>query len=55
MKKMVKVYYKPTCATAVIPTSAADANPFTGGAFVYFAPSAGKSFPGYADHVTVQP
>ena len=41
------VYYKPTCSTAVIPTSAADAVPFAGEAFLYFAPSKSNNFPGY--------
>ncbi len=47
-KKQVKVIYKPTCSTVVIPTSAADADPFTGEAFLFFAPSAGNNFPGFA-------
>ena len=46
-KKTVKVIYKPTCATVVIPTSAATADPFTGEAFLYFAPSPGNNFPGF--------
>ena len=45
-KKKVPVYYKPTCATVVIPTSAVDDDPFTGEAFLFFAPSAGNNFPG---------
>ena len=44
-KKMVKVYYKPTCSTVVIPTSAADVKPFEGHAFLYFAPSSTNNFP----------
>ena len=47
-KKMVPVYYKPTCATVVIPTSAADADSFTGFVPLYFAPSAANNFPGFA-------
>ena len=47
-KKMVPVYYKPTCATVVIPTSAADADSFTGKVHLYFAPSAANNFPGFA-------
>ena len=46
-KKKTTVYYKPTCSTAVIPTSTADAVPFTGETFLYFAPSKGNNFPGY--------
>ena len=46
-KKTVKVYYKPTCSTAVIPTSVADADPFSGVVFLYFAPSTANNFPGY--------
>ena len=46
-KKGKAVIYKPTCSTAVIPTSAADAVPFTGETFLYFAPSPANSFPGY--------
>ena len=42
------VYYKPTCSTVVIPTSAVDADPFTGEAPLYFAPSAANNFPGFA-------
>ncbi len=47
-KKTVKVYYKPTCKTVVVPTSAADAEPFTCEAILYFAPSAANGFPGCA-------
>ena len=46
-KKTVKVIYKPTCVTVVIPTSEATADPFTGEAFLYFAPSPGNNFPGF--------
>ena len=52
-KKTVKVYYKPTCATVVIPTSAPDADPFTGEAFLYFAPSSANNFPGLVGNVEV--
>ncbi len=47
-KKTVKVYYKPTCQTVVIPTSAADAAAFTGETLLYFAPSAPYEFEGFA-------
>ena len=50
-KKTVKVVYKATCATVAIPTSAADAEPFAGGAWVYFAPSAVNGFAGFAGWV----
>ena len=50
-KKTVKVIYKATCSTAVIPTAPADANPFTGEAFLYFAPSPGNGFGGLAGWV----
>ena len=46
-KKTVKVIYKPTCETVVIPISEATADPFTGEAFLYFAPSPGNNFPGF--------
>ena len=52
-KKMVKVYYKPTCSTVVIPTSAAASNPFTSVAYLYFAPSAANNFPGFAGWMPV--
>ena len=45
-KKTVKVIYKATCSTVVIPTSTADADPFTGEIFLYFAPSTGNGFDG---------
>ena len=45
-KKGKAVIYKPTCSTVVIPTSAADANPFTGEVPLYFAPSSVNNFPG---------
>jgi hypothetical protein len=35
------VYYKPTCSTVVIPTSAPDADTFTGCIYLYFAPVSG--------------
>ena len=50
-KKTVKVYYKPICSTVVLPTSSADAEPFTGAAFLYFAPSPANSFPGWIGSV----
>ena len=46
--KMVPVYYKPTCATVVIPTSAADAETFTGYVPLFFAPSPSNGFGGFA-------
>ncbi len=46
-KKMVKVIYKATCNTVVTPTSPADADPFTGEVYLYFAPSPANGFPGY--------
>ena len=52
-KKTVKVIYKPTCATVVIPTAAADADPFTGDVPLFFAPSAGNSFQGLTGWVQV--
>ena len=42
------VYYKPTCSTVVIPTSAADAATFFGKMYLYFAPSTANAFGGYA-------
>ena len=50
-KKKVKVFYKATCSTVVIPASAADAEPFEGGAWVYFAPAPGSGFGGLAGWV----
>ena len=50
-KKKVKVIYKATCSTVVIPTSAADAEPFEGGAWVYFAPAPGSRFGGLSGWV----
>ena len=45
-KKTVKVYYKPTCSTVVIPTSAADAETFTGRVPLFMPSSAANNFPG---------
>ena len=45
--KTKKVIYKATCNTVVIPTSPADADPFTGEVCLYFAPSPANGFPGY--------
>ena len=45
-KKTVKVYYKPTCSTVVIPTSAPDAETFTGRVPLFLPPSAANNFPG---------
>ena len=51
-KKTKKVvYYKPTCSTVVIPTSAVDAETFTGEVPLYFAPSPKNNFPGFAGAV----
>ena len=52
-KKGGKVYYKPTCSTVVIPTSAPDAETFTGEVYLYFAPSAANNFGGYAGSIPV--
>ena len=46
--KTVKVYYKPTCSTVVIPTSTPNADPFTGEVPLYFAPSAANGFGGFS-------
>ena len=40
------VYYKPTCTTVVIPTSAADAETFSGRVPLFLPPSAANNFPG---------
>ena len=53
-KKMVAVIYKPTSSTAVIPTSVPDADPFTSGVHVYFAPSPGNNFVGFAGWVPLK-
>ncbi len=50
-KKGKTVYYKPTCSTVVIPTTAPDADPFEGVAFVYFAPSLANGFAGFVSCV----
>ena len=52
-KKTVKVYYKPTCTTVVVPQVAADAETFAGEVPLYFAPSAGNGFAGFAGWVLV--
>ncbi len=52
-KKTTKVIYKPTCATVVIPTTAADAYQFLSGAYLFFAPSAANNFPGVGGWVQV--
>ena len=46
-KKTVKVYHKPTCSTVVVPTSAPDAETFTGEVHLFFAPSAANNFDGW--------
>ena len=45
-KKTVKVIYKPTCTTVVIPTSGADAETFTGRVPLFLPSSAANNFPG---------
>jgi hypothetical protein len=50
---MVKVIYKPTCSTVVIPTTPVDADPFEGEVPLYFAPSAANAFGGFAGSVAV--
>ncbi len=52
-KKTVKVYYKPTCTTVVVPASAPDAEPFAGEVPLYFAPKAADGFEGVAGSVAV--
>ena len=52
-KKTVKVVYKATCQTAVVPTSAADAETFTGEVPLFFAPSAANGFGGWGEIVAV--
>jgi len=46
-KKTVKVYYKPTCQSVVVPLVAPDAGTFAGEVWLYFAPSTGNKFPGW--------
>ena len=48
------VYYKPSCATAVIPTSDATSNKFTGKAYVYFAASPKNGFDCFVACVPVE-
>ena len=50
-KKTVKVYYKPTCTTVVIPTSVPDAETFTGRVPLFLPPSAANNFPGLSADV----
>ncbi len=52
-KKTVKVIYKATCPSVVVPQVAADAEPFAGEVPLYFAPSAGNGFEGFAGSVVV--
>ena len=47
-KKKVPVIYTATCVTAIIPTTAANSDPFRGEVFVYFAPSPANGFVGFA-------
>ena len=50
-KKTVKVFYKPTCQSVLVPQAAADAEPFAGAVPLYFAPSAGNNFKGFVGQV----
>ena len=52
-KKTVKVVYKATCSTVVVPLVEADAEPFAGEVPLYFAPSAANGFDGFAGSVVV--
>ena len=47
------VYYKPTCSTVVNQMSAPDPATFSGVVYMYFAPSAGNNFPGWAGSADV--
>ncbi len=46
-KKVEPVYYSAKCSTVVIPTSAPDAEEFTGEVILYFAPNEKNGFQGY--------
>ena len=46
------IYCKPTCSTVLIPTSAADAEPFTGNMYLHFAPSK-DVFGGWSEKIAV--
>ena len=52
-KKAVKVIYKATCQSVVVPLVAADAEQFVGEVPLYFAPSAGDGFEGFVGSVAV--
>ena len=52
-KKTVKVIYKATCQTVVIPVTPADAETFEGVILLYFAPSFANGFDGFAGSVVV--
>ncbi len=52
-KKTVKVTYKATCQSVVLPQVAADVEPFAGEVPLYFAPSAANGFDGVAGWVAV--
>ncbi len=52
-KKTVKVIYKATCQSVVVPQVAADAEPFAGEVPLYFAPSSANGFEGFAGSVAV--
>ena len=49
-KKTVKVIYKATCSSVVLPETPPGADDFSGGAFLYFAPSSAYGFPGLATY-----
>ena len=52
-KKTVKVFYKPTCQSVVVPLVAADAETFAGEVPLYFAPKVSDGFGGFAGSVVV--
>ena len=52
-KKTVKVIYKPTCQSVVVPLVAADAEQFASEVPLYFLPSAANGFEGFAGSVAV--
>ena len=49
-KKTVKVIYKATCSSVVIPNTPVEAEEFSGKAYLYFAPSPANGFPGLATY-----
>ena len=52
-KKTVKVIYKATCPSVVVPQVAADVEPFVGDVPLYFAPSLAYGFEGFVGLVEV--